>query len=173
MTSGNTFTPTATADVTVLALGRDTSTVHRMAGERTLYYREFQLGVDALVLQSLKHEPPRPIELELAIELTEELVMPLAAQFAGGAGLRLQGQGADLIAGTLAASGVVQPRLTMDEVEALFNRLLAVSQGRPVSQEKLPTDKHFVAAMLILREFMHHLHFAEVTLPSAVHNIQN
>lgn len=115
MTSGSTFTPTATADVTVLALGCDSSTVRRMAAGQTVYGRDLPLGVDALV----------------------------------------------------------QPRLTMDEVEALFNRLVAVSQGRPVSREKLPTDKHFVAAMLILREFMHHLHFAEVSLPSALHNVQN
>ena len=163
MTSGNTFTPTAD-ELTVLELGRDTSTVRRMAGGQTLLCREFPLGVDALVLQSLRHEPPWPIELEHAIELTEEVVMPLAAQFAGSAGLVLQGQGADPITDALKASGIVQTRFSLDEIEVLFNRLIAVSQGRPASQEKLPTDLRFVAAMLMLREFMHHLHFADIAL---------
>jgi hypothetical protein len=55
--------------------------------------REISLGVDSLVRQSLQHEPPRPIELEHAIELTEDVVMPLAAQFAGSTHLMLQGLG--------------------------------------------------------------------------------
>lgn len=158
--------------ITVLALGQDSSTVRRMAGDQTLRYKAFPLGVDALVLQSLRHAPPWPIELEHAIELTEELVMPLATQFAGSTGLILQGRGAALFAGALAASGIVQTRFSLDEIEALFNRLIPVSQGRPPSQEKLPTDTRFVATVLILREFMHHLHFADLTLQAEVHNIQ-
>ena len=146
------------------ALQRESSRVQLMAGEQTLLSRDFPLGVDAMVRQSLRHEPPWPIELEHAIELTEDAVMPLAAQFAGGAGLILQGHGAALVAGMHEAGGVVQTVLSLDAVELLFNRLVAVSQGRPASQETLPTDAHSFAAVLMLREFMHHLRFAEVTL---------
>ena len=64
----------------------DTSLVQRAAAAQTLFLREFPLGVDSLVRQSLRHVPPRPIELEHAIELTEEAVMPLAAQFADSPG---------------------------------------------------------------------------------------
>ena len=162
MKSGNPSTPTATADVAILEMRSDISTVRRLTD--TLEERTFPLGVDALVRQSLRHEPPRPIELEQAIELTEEAVMPLAAQFAGGPGLILQGLGASLIARGLAASGTKQTVLTLDQVEALFNRLVSVSQGRPASQESLPTNARFFAALLMLREFMHHLHFEQVTL---------
>ena len=164
MKFGNPFTPTVTADVTVLEMRGDTSLVQRAAGAQTLFLREFPLGVDSLVRQSLRHEPPRPIELEHAIELTEEAVMPLAAQFADSPGLILQGLGAALIAHSLETSGIAQTALTLDEVEALFNRLVSVSHGRPASQETLPTNARFYAAMLVLREFMHHLHFAHVTL---------
>lgn len=160
----NPFTQTATADVTVLEMRGDTSLVQRLAGAQTPFRRGFPLGVDSLVRQSLRHEPPRPIELEHAIELTEEAVMPLAAQFAGSAGLILQGLGASLIAHSLETGGIARTALTLDEVEALFNRLVSVSQGRPASQETLPTDARFFAAMLMLREFMHHLHFTQVTL---------
>jgi hypothetical protein len=44
-----------------------------------------------------------------------------------------------------------------------MNRQVSVSQGRPASQESLPTDASFFAALLMLREFMHHLHFEQVT----------
>jgi hypothetical protein len=157
-------TQTVTADVTVLEMCGDTSLVQRVAGAQTLLRREFSLGVDSLVRQSLRHEPPRPIELEHAIELTEDAVMPLAVQFAGSSELILQGLGASLIASSLKTGGIAQTALTLDQVEALFNRLVSVSEGRPASQETLPTDARFFSVILLLREFMHHLHFAQVTL---------
>jgi exopolyphosphatase/pppGpp-phosphohydrolase len=166
MNSGNPFSLTA-VDFTVLDLRGDISEVLRSAGAQAPLRREFPLGVDSLVRQCLRHEPPLPIELEQAIDVTEEAVMPMAAQFAGNPALILQGLGASLIASRLQASGQAQTVLTLDDVETLFNRLVSVSQGRPASQEALPADARFVAAMLILREFMHHLHFAQVTLQTS------
>lgn len=163
MRSGNAHTKTMTAEVTVLEMRRETCLVQRTAGKQTLLCEEVPLSADALVRQCLRHEPPWPIELEHAIELTEDAVMPLAAQFAGSAGLILQGVGAALIAHRLASAGIAQTALNLDEVEALFNRLVSVSQGRPPAQETLPTDARFFAAMLILREFMHHLNFAQAS----------
>ena len=167
----NALTQTMAGGVTVLELGRDTGLVLRKAGEQVRLCKEFALGMDGLVRHCLSHEPPWPVELEHAIDLTEEAVMPLASQFAGTHRLVLQGVGANLIANTLQASGISQTVLTLDDVEELFNRLVAVSQGRPASQEKLPTDVYFFGALLILREFMHHLRIAEVALPSNAPNI--
>ncbi len=164
MILGNPLSQTVMKEVTVLDLRAGTSLVLRMAGTNVLLRREFALGVDSLVRQSLQHAPPLPIELEHAIELTEDAVMPLAAEYAGSAGLILQGLGASLIARSLDVIGSVRSELTLDEVESLFNRLVAVSLGRPASQEALPTDARFFAALLMLREFMHHLHFPHVTL---------
>lgn len=45
-----------------------------------------------------------------------------------------------------------------------FQRLSAVSLGRPISLEGLPASADFAATLLILREFMHHLGFASITL---------
>ena len=72
-----------------------------------------------------------------------------------------------MIARVLDAAGIAKASLTLEEIETLFNRLVAVSEGRPASQEVLPTDGRFVAAMLMLREFMHHLSFAKVTLQAS------
>lgn len=47
-------------------------------------------------------------------------------------------------------------------MEQTFERLAAVAEGRPVGQEGLPESTEFAAALLILREFMHHLGFSAV-----------
>ena len=130
-------------------------------------HRKLLLGVDAVVRACFRHAPPSPLELEHAIELTEEVVMPLANQFGGTMNLVLQGRGAQLIAQGLATGLTVQTALTLDAVEALFNRLVAVSEGRPSTQEVLPSDAHFFAAMLVLREVMHHLRFSSVKLQAS------
>lgn len=149
---------------TSLAMLEDFSVVQRWMGLQTPLRREFSLGVDSLVRHSFIHEPPQLIELEHAIELTEDAVMPLAAGFAGDTNLVLQGFGAGVIAHGLGAIGWSRTALTLEEVETLFNRLVALSEGRPTSQEALPAQGRFFAAMLLLREFMHHLRFANVTL---------
>lgn len=148
---------------TVLELGGNTSVVRSGAGA-TPAAKEFTLGVASLVQQCLRHQPPLPIELERAIEPTEDVVMPLASQFATSPLLMLQGMGAQVIATAIEASGRVPTTLTLDRVESLLNRLVAVNEGRPASQESLPTDQRLFASLLILREFMHHLRFTQVTL---------
>lgn len=163
MTSFTSQRQASSTSVTVLEMQGETSEVQRRVGTQTLLRSELPLGVDSLVRDSLRHAPPQPIELENAIELTEEVVMRLADQFTDNE-VVLQGMAASLIAGTLDAVGRAQTVLTLDEVETLFNRLVAVSEGRPASQEALPTNARFFAAMLILREFMHHLRFTSVIL---------
>lgn len=150
---------------TVLDLGGNSSIVQ--SGEGTVPAAiDFKLGVVSLAQQCFLHQPPLPIELEHAIELTEDVVMPLASQFATSPLLVLQGMGAQVIVKAIAASDSAQTTftLTQDQVESLFNRLVAVSEGRPISQEFLPIDKSLFASVLILREFMHHLSFTQVTL---------
>lgn len=66
---------------TVLDLGGNSSIVQ--SGNGTLpAAKDFKLGVVSLAQQCFLHQPPLPIELEHAIELTEDVVMPLASQFA-------------------------------------------------------------------------------------------
>lgn len=164
MTSTSSRNYPSARSVTTLEIQGETSSVQRWNGRQALLRREIQWGVDVLVRESIRQAPPQPIELEHAIELTENAVMPLADQFSGGNELVLHGMGAVLLAQGLEAALIHRTELTLDEVENLFNRLVAVSQGRPSTQEALPTDARFFAALLILREFMHHLQFVSVTL---------
>ena len=57
-----------------------------------------------------------------------------------------------------------QIELPLDAMEQVFQRLTARSLGRPASQDDMPTDTAFAATLLILREFMQHLHFASITV---------
>jgi len=75
--------------------------------------------------------------------------------------LRVARQGAaeTLMAGVAPGAGMVLP---LGAMEQTFERLAAVAEGRPVVQEGLPESTEFAAALLILREFMHHLGFSAV-----------
>ena len=54
------------------------------------------------------------------------------------------------------------PRLTREEVEALFQRLASASLGDPSALADMPIGGRTAAALLILRECMHHLGYGSV-----------
>lgn len=54
--------------------------------------------------------------------------------------------------------------LPLEAMERLFNRLAAVAQGRPPAHEGLPASPTLAATLLVLRELMHHMPFAAITL---------
>ena len=49
--------------------------------------------------------------------------------------------------------------LSREAMESLFNRLAALSMGRPTAKDDLRVDASFSAMILILREIMFHLGF--------------
>ncbi|OYQ39787.1 hypothetical protein CHU94_10570 [Rhodoferax sp. TH121] len=149
---------------TTFQLGTDTSTVLCTEDGRVVLEQELPLGTASLARQWMRYTPPTPLDIEHAIEQVEDVVMPLAAKLVRTDQLQLRGPGAALILqGVGAAPGAVL-RWSLDDVEDLFNRLAMVSQGRPSGQEALPTEPQFYAAMVILRECLHHLRFAKVVV---------
>lgn len=119
--------------------------------------------------------------IEQAIADIEDVVMPLRSALPPSA--QLFSADADFL--TLASfTGMpVDARtwfLSTDALEQLFNRWIARSQGRPASQDGLPVTARFGVALLVLREWLHHLGFTGLTLlnssdrchplPSAVHD---
>jgi exopolyphosphatase/pppGpp-phosphohydrolase len=126
------------------------------------------IGVQQLGRGPFRHEPPSEMELESAIAFVEDAVMPLAKVLPSKTRLA----SSDAIASRLLASARSDPHqpaglLTLAQVEHVFNQLVAVSLGRPASSSGVPTDASFVAYVLVLREFMHHLAFAEISIASA------
>jgi len=131
-----------------------------------------RLGVGYLRVgrRPFRYEPPGPQELEQAIALVEDAVMPLSGSLARGVTLLAVGDGAAILASALAGAsreregsdagaGLV---LSLDEVEGLFQRVVEVSEGSPLAGAGVPVDGGFVATLLILREFMHHLGYGSV-----------
>jgi hypothetical protein len=150
---------------TSLHLGVDTSTLICTEGNgRVILQDELPLGTASLARQWMRHTPPTPLDIEHAIEQTEDLVMPLAAKLVRTEQLLLRGPGAALVLQGVGAKPDAVLRWSLDDVEDIFNRIAMVSQGRPSGQDALPTAPEFYAAMVILRECLHHLRFSGVVL---------
>ncbi len=123
------------------------------------------LGAQKTAHDFFRHSPPSPLELENAIVAVEDEVTRVVTVLPGTSTLYCSGSAVREIA-TLAGVESGDPgtrvSLTLDAIEQTFNRLAAVAEGRPAIQEGLPDSTEFAAALLILREFMHHLRFSSV-----------
>nr|WP_315495806.1 hypothetical protein [uncultured Rhodoferax sp.] len=149
---------------TTFQLGAETSTLLCTEDGHVVLQKELQLGTASLARQWMRHTPPTPLDIEHAIEQTEDVVMPLAAKLQRTEQLKLRGSGAALILQGVSAAPDATLRWSLAEVEDLFNRIAMVSQGRPSGQEALPTAPEFYAALVVLRECLHHLRFGEVVV---------
>ena len=113
-----------------------------------------------------KHNPPTPDEVENAIQVVEDEVMSISKLIPANSILFTTdteiGEIARLTKSTTSDSGRL---LLREDMEHLFNRLAAIITGRPASQDILPTTNTFAATLLILREVMHHLGFADIVIP--------
>jgi exopolyphosphatase/pppGpp-phosphohydrolase len=127
------------------------------------------IGAQKTARDFFRRSPPTPLEMENAIATVEDEVTRAVELVASGSTL----YGSDplvreiaRLAGVASSARGVQITLTLDAMEQTFNRLVAVAEGRPARQEGLPDNAEFAAALLILREFMHHLRFDAITLPA-------
>lgn len=109
-----------------------------------------------------RRSPPTPLEMENAIATVEDEVMRLPALLPPHSTL----WSVDPVVRDIALLSGVAPGacllLPLDLMEQTFERLAAVAEGRPAVLEGLPDSTAFAAALLILREFMHHLGFAAI-----------
>jgi len=108
-----------------------------------------------------RHDPPTPSELESAIDAIEDALMASHAQRADG--------------GTLVIADEVRRRLpgllpdvtatTLEDIEARLQRLASASLGHPGALATMPIGPEAAAALVILRECMHHLGYARLLIP--------
>ena len=119
---------------------------------------ELPIGPQGLTRHALRHEPPTAAELERAIDLVEDAL----ARWPGDLSASRELVTADPLLRAL--PGLDQPGSTLgrDAVEALFQRLASRALGTPVAEAELPNGGLIAAALLILRECMHHLGFERV-----------
>jgi hypothetical protein len=133
------------------------STVLEFGDGRTV---TLAVGARGLAEAVLRHDPPTATELERAIDLIEDALT----------GLRVVGvDRADLstaapLLQALPGLGAPGSGLDRDAVEALFQRLVSRALGTPVAVDELPHGRDVAAALLILRELMHHLQFGSINV---------
>jgi hypothetical protein len=139
-------------DRTVLAAGESGVAPVVLAG----------IGFRTIARDYLKHDPPAPLELENAIAAIEDEIARAAALPPAGAGLRTSDA---LIGDIAAAAGVVpgtDPRFTVAAVEQAFQRLAGEASRGVRSGDGLAAGREPAAALVILRELLHHMDFASV-----------
>ena len=148
--------------IVVLHIGAEQSGIAVGLGPDADLVKPLPMGSERTARAYFKTTPPTPLAMEHAIQVVEDVVMPLrtvipreALLFSLDAMLR----DIALLAGAEQTESV---RLTLDDMERLFNRLSAVVEGSPSTHQGLPESNTFAATLLILREFMHHLQFAQI-----------
>ncbi len=160
-------------DTILLSLDNTRSRVEITGADGVSQTFALALGLDALTPGSFRRDPPTPLELEQAILVAEDLptpleleqaimvvedvLMPLAARIPPHPVLRLQSP----VPLAEALGSRVQSR---ENIERLFGQLVAMVEGDPLASAQLPKDRRFAAALLILREWMHHLDAGSVAL---------
>jgi len=147
---------------TALDIGdRQTDVVVRR-GEIVEARLTLSIGARQLAERIFRHEPPKPAELESAIDAIEDQLRAAVDDVAAESLLLLLGPVVSQLAQVRLADGSATVRL--ETVESLFQRLASESLGNPAARRGLPAGNAFVAAVLIVREFMHHLGFGSVTI---------
>ncbi|ABM37757.1 hypothetical protein [Rhodoferax sp.] len=111
-----------------------------------------------------KHNPPSPLEIEMAIMVVEDKVTRARAVAGRRASLYSTDEMIHDIARLSGWPDELAVTLSLEQVEKLFDQLAARSEARPSSQVALPDDPKLAATLLILREFMHHLKFDDIKL---------
>lgn len=153
-----------TAPLTVLHIGAEQTTVLCRQGSTMATPLVLNVGAQKTARLFFKHAPPTPYELENAIAAVEDEVMRVQAQIVPDSCLVTSDAAIREIARLAGMTSTTPRLLARDDMEQVFQRLAELSLGRPTSQDDMPTDAAFAATLLILREFMQHLHFTSITV---------
>lgn len=119
------------------------------------------------LLEVLKHEPATAMEIETAIADVEEMLMRVIATLPKPGKLVTSSSVFCALAEVLGHATGSPVELEIAQVEEVFNRLASVAFGTPASHVGVPENRSFAAAVIVLRELMHHAGFVSVTLSGA------
>jgi exopolyphosphatase/pppGpp-phosphohydrolase len=151
-----------------LHIGEQQTAVEVRAGRsEPAFTHTLPLGSRSTAAAHFQHDPPTPGEMENAITAVEDVVMPLHKLIAGEAALVTDDVAIRQIALLAGVPDAPQVTLSLEALERVFDRLASLVMGGSASSAALPPGPQFAATLLILREFMHHLKFASITIRSA------
>lgn len=154
---------TSAGPVVVLHIGSEQTAIaagSRQAPEEVLL---LDLGAQATARAWFRHAPPTPLEMENAITAVEDEIMRIRTLIPQGAALLTTDAALREVARLSGIAVADEMVLSLEAMERTFDRLASVVLGSPASHAGLPENPEFAASLLILREFMHHLQFTEIT----------
>ena len=124
------------------------------------------LSLAALLEAGLLHFPPSEQALEQAIASTEDALMPWIPALRQESLEVLECGDAVLapLADVLGYPRQAIAELEIDEVERAFNQLAEVAAGMPAKSQGIPEQADFVAALVVVRELMHHVGWQQLRL---------
>ena len=144
-------------------------------GHPTPVVHYLHLGLQLLTQRTFKRDMPTPAQLEAGIMVVEDAVMPLARLVPPHTVLATrdplllqiarQAAGDPELGVEPPAPDCAPPAVTREAIEALFERLVAQSSRNygGIDQD-LPGEPRWAAALLILREALHHWQFTHLRL---------
>lgn len=144
-------------------------------GHPTPVVHYMHLGLHMLTQRTFKRDMPTPAQLEAGIIVVEDAVMPLARLVPPHTVLATrdplllqiarQAAGDPELGMWPPAPDCAPPAVTREAIEALFERLVAQSSRHYGGTDRdLPGDPYGAAALLILREALHHWQFTHLRL---------
>ena len=150
--------------IALLHVGAEQSGLAVGTGAQPEWLRLLPLGVERTEREQFRTTPPTLLAMENAIQVVEDVVMPLHTLVPHGAQLFSADADVREIAKLSGLSQAWPQTLSLEAMERSFNRLAAVAEGSPAAHQGLPASNRLAAALLILREFMHHLQFAQIVV---------
>ncbi len=153
-----------TLSTVLLHIGSEETKVTVRKENGDVIERLLTLGSQLTSLGYFHHTPPTPDEMETAIMVVEDEIMRIRHDIPSAARLVSNDNDIRAIARLAGVAENEAMPLSVDAVERTFDRLALVISGRPASFEGIPKGNDFAATLLILREFMHHLQFAQIVV---------
>ena len=124
------------------------------------------LSLSSLLEAGLQRFPPSELALEQAIAATEDALMQWipALRMDPSEVLESSDPVLALLPGVLAYPPQAICELDIEEVERAFNQLAQVAAGMPAKNLDIPDRADFVAALVVVRELMHHVGWQQLRL---------
>ncbi len=148
--------------IALLNIGEEETVISVQPQGRKAERLSLGIGAGKTALAFFHHEPPTPDEVEAAINVVEDEVTRAVPLTKNATALYTLDSAAKQTARLAGIAGENGTMLSRENMETVFGRLAALSMGRPVSSDPIPVDARFAAALLILREVMHHLGFDSI-----------
>ncbi|MCX7218854.1 MAG: hypothetical protein NTY70_07905 [Burkholderiales bacterium] len=148
---------------TLIIAAKNLSNGGNLGADQSAEIHHLGVGLSTPVHGVLCHDSPRPAELEYAIELIEDAIMPLAARINPGSVLFVAGSALTPLWKEHSLATARTAPLSIGIIETAFLNLAAVAAGRPAASSGVPPGRAYAMQLLMLREAMHHWGFAQVS----------